>query len=54
MKLCPICERWRNATGERRAVAICGKCFLVVDNERATITAEPKKPRREYDGKSPR
>lgn len=46
MKLCPICETWRNATSKQTAVAICGKCFSVVDNERAMITANPRKSER--------
>ena len=37
MKLCPICERWRVSSYKQTTVAICGKCFTVVDSERATI-----------------
>jgi hypothetical protein len=38
MKLCPMCEKWRVSSYTQKAIAICGKCFALVDNERATIT----------------
>jgi len=38
MKLCPICEKWRDSSSKETRVAICGNCFEVIDNERATIT----------------
>ena len=38
MKLCPVCEKWRESSYKKTLVAICGNCFELVDNERATIT----------------
>jgi hypothetical protein len=49
MKLCPICENWRKSTSKQIAVAICGQCFAMVDNERAMIGSNRRKKKVKAD-----